>query len=260
MKPAGGIRTTKDAIKYLVLVNETAGDDWLTPTGSASAPPRLLNDLLMQRQKLTHRPLLRPRLRHGGLIAMASHSSTHPRPSPAPIVDIAPSYGLFIDGEFADGRRQGLQDRQPRHRGGARRGRRGRRRRRRPRGEGRPQGLRAVWSAHAGRRARQVPVPDRADHPGARAASSPCWSRSTTASRSGSPATSTSRWSPRTSSTTRAGPTSSSYAGYGRPAAARRRRPGHPVELPAADAGVEDRPGARLPATRSCSSPPRPPR
>ena len=31
-----------------------------------------------------------------------------------------------------------------------------------------------------------------------------------------------------------------------RPAAARRRRPGHPVELPAADAGVEDRAGARL--------------
>ena len=38
VKPAGGIRTTKDAIKYLVLVNETVGDDWLDPTGSASAP------------------------------------------------------------------------------------------------------------------------------------------------------------------------------------------------------------------------------
>ena len=37
------------------------------------------------------------------------------------------------------------------------------------------------------------------------------------------------------------------HAGFGgRPAAARRRRPGHPVELPAADAGVEDRPGAGL--------------
>jgi deoxyribose-phosphate aldolase len=31
MKPAGGIRTTKDAMKYLVLVNETVGTDWLTP-------------------------------------------------------------------------------------------------------------------------------------------------------------------------------------------------------------------------------------
>ena len=47
------------------------------------------------------------------------------------------------------------------------------------------------------------------------AASSPCWRRSTTASRSASPATSTSRWRPRTSSTTRAGPTSSGYAGFG---------------------------------------------
>ena len=43
-----------------------------------------------------------------------------------------------------------------------------------------------------------------------------------------------------------------------RPAAARRRRPGHPVELPAADAGVEDRPGAGRAATPSCSSRPRP--
>ena len=39
VKPAGGIRTTKDAIRYLVLVNETVGDDWLDPTGSGSAPP-----------------------------------------------------------------------------------------------------------------------------------------------------------------------------------------------------------------------------
>src|SRR2546429_414883 len=31
VKPAGGIRTAKDAIKYLVLVNETAGEDWLDP-------------------------------------------------------------------------------------------------------------------------------------------------------------------------------------------------------------------------------------
>ena len=42
-----------------------------------------------------------------------------------------------------------------------------------------------------------------------------------------------------------------------RPAAARRRRAGDPVELPAADAGVEDRARAGLPATPSCSSRPR---
>src|SRR5438067_717070 len=31
VKPAGGIRTTKDAIRYLVAVNEVAGEQWLTP-------------------------------------------------------------------------------------------------------------------------------------------------------------------------------------------------------------------------------------
>ncbi len=38
VKVAGGIRTAKDAIRYLVVVNETAGEDWLDPTCSASAP------------------------------------------------------------------------------------------------------------------------------------------------------------------------------------------------------------------------------
>lgn len=52
VKPAGGIRTTKDAIKYLVTVNETAGVDWMTPTWFRFGASSLLNDLLMQRQKL----------------------------------------------------------------------------------------------------------------------------------------------------------------------------------------------------------------
>ena len=52
VKPAGGIRTTKDAIKYLVLVNETAGDDWLDPDWFRLGASSLLNDLLMQRTKL----------------------------------------------------------------------------------------------------------------------------------------------------------------------------------------------------------------
>ncbi|MGH1563465.1 deoxyribose-phosphate aldolase [Mumia sp. DW29H23] len=52
VKPAGGIRTTKDAIKYLVTVNETAGLDWMTPTWFRFGASSLLNDLLMQRQKL----------------------------------------------------------------------------------------------------------------------------------------------------------------------------------------------------------------
>jgi len=53
VKPAGGIRTTKDAIKYLVLVNETVGADWLDPDWFRLGASGLLNDLLMQRQKLT---------------------------------------------------------------------------------------------------------------------------------------------------------------------------------------------------------------
>jgi deoxyribose-phosphate aldolase len=53
VKPAGGIRTTKDAIKYLVMINETVGDDWLTPDWFRFGASSLLNDLLMQRTKLT---------------------------------------------------------------------------------------------------------------------------------------------------------------------------------------------------------------
>ena len=52
VKPAGGIRTAKDAIRYLVLVNETAGPDWLTPDRFRLGASALLNDLLMQRQKM----------------------------------------------------------------------------------------------------------------------------------------------------------------------------------------------------------------
>jgi deoxyribose-phosphate aldolase len=51
VKPAGGIRSTKDAIKYLVLVNETAGEHWLTPDLFRFGASTLLNDLLMQRAK-----------------------------------------------------------------------------------------------------------------------------------------------------------------------------------------------------------------
>jgi deoxyribose-phosphate aldolase len=53
VKPAGGIRTSKDAIKYLVTVNETAGPDWLDPDWFRFGASTLLNDLLMQRMKLT---------------------------------------------------------------------------------------------------------------------------------------------------------------------------------------------------------------
>ncbi|WP_226898873.1 deoxyribose-phosphate aldolase [Nonomuraea phyllanthi] len=53
VKPAGGIRTAKDAIRYLVLVKEIAGDDWLDPAWFRLGASTLLNDLLMQRTKLS---------------------------------------------------------------------------------------------------------------------------------------------------------------------------------------------------------------
>jgi deoxyribose-phosphate aldolase len=52
VKPAGGIRTSKDAIKYLVLINETVGDGWLDPHWFRFGASSVLNDLLMQRDKL----------------------------------------------------------------------------------------------------------------------------------------------------------------------------------------------------------------
>ncbi|HMK98523.1 MAG TPA: deoxyribose-phosphate aldolase [Acidimicrobiales bacterium] len=51
VKVAGGIRAAKDAIRYLVLVNETAGDAWLEPSLFRIGASSLLNDLLMQRSK-----------------------------------------------------------------------------------------------------------------------------------------------------------------------------------------------------------------
>lgn len=52
VKAAGGIRTTKDAIKQLVLVKETVGDEWLTPHKFRIGASALLNDLLLQRMKI----------------------------------------------------------------------------------------------------------------------------------------------------------------------------------------------------------------
>lgn len=51
MKPAGGIRTAKQALHYLVIVKETLGDDWLTPDLFRFGASTLLNDVLMQLEK-----------------------------------------------------------------------------------------------------------------------------------------------------------------------------------------------------------------
>jgi deoxyribose-phosphate aldolase len=51
MKPAGGVRTAKQALQYLVLVKETLGDAWLTPDLFRFGASALLNDVLMQLEK-----------------------------------------------------------------------------------------------------------------------------------------------------------------------------------------------------------------
>jgi deoxyribose-phosphate aldolase len=53
VKLAGGIRTTKEAVRYLVMVNEVAGDRWLSPDTFRFGASTLLNDLLQQRHKLS---------------------------------------------------------------------------------------------------------------------------------------------------------------------------------------------------------------
>ncbi|MEO7260629.1 MAG: deoxyribose-phosphate aldolase [Jatrophihabitantaceae bacterium] len=53
VKLAGGIRTTKEAIRYLVMVNEVAGQRWLDPRTFRFGASSLLNDLLQQRHKLS---------------------------------------------------------------------------------------------------------------------------------------------------------------------------------------------------------------
>ena len=51
MKPAGGIRTAKEALHYLVMVKETLGDDWLTPQLFRFGASSLTNDILRQLAK-----------------------------------------------------------------------------------------------------------------------------------------------------------------------------------------------------------------
>jgi deoxyribose-phosphate aldolase len=51
VKPAGGMRTAKDAVRYLVMVHEEAGARWLTPNLFRFGASSLLNDILMQRRK-----------------------------------------------------------------------------------------------------------------------------------------------------------------------------------------------------------------
>ena len=112
VKVAGGIRTAKDAIRYLVIVNETVGEAWLDPSLFRFGASSLLNDLLMQRSKqlsgayagsagLQHR-IARSTEPSRFLPARFPRLDTHRRPSPARSCTSRPSYGLFIGGAFVE--------------------------------------------------------------------------------------------------------------------------------------------------------------
>ena len=175
-----------------------------------------------------------------------TRSSYAPAPESRSIVDIKSSYGLFIDGEFVDGPRQG------RSRRSARPPRRCSPRSPRPARptSTRPSRRRAAPTTGSGRR---------------------CPAPSAASTSSGSPGSSRSGPRARRARVARQRQADQGVArrrhpaGRGallllrrlgrqarvrrlraRPAAARRRRPGDPVELPAADAGLEDRPRAGL--------------
>ena len=172
-----------------------------------------------------------------------------PAPESRAVVDIKPSYGLFINGEFTEPQGgSAFKSISPSteevlaevteasdadvDRAVARR----------------PPRLQRRVGPDVRRRPRQVPLPHRPHPAGARPrVRRPREPRQRQADQ-GEPRRRRARWPRRTSSTTRAGPTSSTTPALGTDTApARRRRPGHPVELPAAHAGVEDRarPGHR---------------
>ena len=249
VKPAGGIRTSKDAIKYLVMVNEVAGPDWLDPR---LVPLRRLHaaqrpaDAAHQDDApaATPAPTTSPWTDHG---RQADHRFEYaPAPESRVVVDIKPSYGLFIDGEFVDGHGTSFKTISPATEEvlaeiaeaddadvDARRA-------------GRPPGLHPRLVEDAGRASAA-----------STSSGSPGSSRS--ARRELAVLESLDNGKPIKESRDVDVPTVAAhffyyagwadkleYAGYGRPAAARRGRPGHPVELPAADAGLEDRARAGL--------------
>jgi aldehyde dehydrogenase (NAD+) len=167
-----------------------------------------------------------------------------PSPEATDHVKLQSRYELFVGGGRPE-EREVLRHGEPEHRGDPRRGGRGHLRGRRPRGARGPKGLR--WRVARMRpeerrkylyriarriqeRARELAVLETLD---------------------GGKPIKESRdvdipLAPRTSSTTRAGPTSSTTRSRAHAAAARRLRPDHPVELPAAHGRVEARAGARV--------------
>jgi deoxyribose-phosphate aldolase len=148
VKPAGGIRTSKDAIKFLVAVNEVAGPDWLDNHwfrfGASSSAQRPL----LQRQRLRigaysgadYIPTTPPSATDPEDLTCRP-STTHRPPSPGPSSTCNPPTACSSTETFVDGSGTAFKTDQPGHRGVPRRGRRGDRRRRRPCRQGRAGGI-----------------------------------------------------------------------------------------------------------------------
>ena len=258
MKPAGGIRTAKQAIQYLCVLNETLGADWLTPDLFRFGASSLLNDVLLQlrKQRTGHLPV--PRRLHDRLMGAVEkprsrarrdrrRGSTRPSPEAREIVSFERALRALHR------RRAGraaiahvVHDDLAVDRGAARRGRAGRARRT-SRSRSAPRARRSrTWSALAPVRAGEVPLPDRARPPGARARAR---RRRVARRRQADQGVARRRPAARRGALLL-------LRGLGRQArvrvprppaaAARRRGADHPVELPAADARLEDRAGARV--------------
>ena len=111
MKTAGGIRTSKNAIQYLCVLNETLGADWLTPDRFRFGASSLLNDVLMQRRTQKTGPTVAPTtsrwidpwLSRRDLPAVPGLDWEYaPAPESRAIVSLRERYGLFIDGESVE--------------------------------------------------------------------------------------------------------------------------------------------------------------
>ena len=113
MKPAGGIRHSKQAIQYLCVLHETLGRDWLTPQ---SVPLRRVVAPERRPHADPHaedRRLRVPRPLHGRLTWRSSNHGRRRRAStgryaPAPesraIVSLEERYGLYVGGEMVEPR------------------------------------------------------------------------------------------------------------------------------------------------------------
>ena len=165
MKPAGGIRTSKQAIQNLVIVDETLGPDWLTPDRFRLGASSLLNDVLMQ---IRRRGPAATRTRSTSRVTEARPSAASSTP-PRPIARDRPARRRYGLSSAASGDEPpSTTDDHPGERGGSPRS--GRRARRTSAPPWPPRAtLRERLVRPAAGRAREVPVPDRAAAAGARA-------------------------------------------------------------------------------------------